>query len=475
MKRQGCWVWLFPVFAVGFILFAAGGAGFQYINSQPWFCNSCHEMNFYYRTWQTSQHASSAKCLDCHAEPGVAGFIEEKVRGAEQVIAHFRGNYPLPIRILIRVKNAQCIACHPNPAAIRDQSRTANHAVHLQKQVLCADCHSRIIHADAAKNQPKVVALDKCESCHKRHADFPLLVGKHATADCAQCHPGGKYGGTSSQCESCHKPPAANHPGGNTNCQVCHSPEGWTPAKVDHNQTKLPLTGKHQQVACQKCHGDPFTKPASALCESCHKPPAANHPGGNTNCQACHSPEGWKPATVDHNQTRFPLVGQHQQVACQKCHGDPFTKPTSTLCEACHKPPPANHPGGNTNCQACHSPDGWKPAKVDHSKTNFPLVGQHQQVACVKCHGDPFTRPASTSCAACHKPPASHAGMTATCDTCHTPQGFKPANFTHSQVGEHIPFGERPLTCDRCHRTGVFMQHDCTGSGCHSSNNPREG
>jgi len=47
MKRQGCWVWLFPVFAVGFILFAASGAGFQYINSQPWFCNSCHEMNFY--------------------------------------------------------------------------------------------------------------------------------------------------------------------------------------------------------------------------------------------------------------------------------------------------------------------------------------------------------------------------------------------------------------------------------------------
>jgi len=206
--------------------------------------------------------------------------------------------------------------------------------------VPCADCHSRLIHANAANNEPKIVTLQKCESCHKSHADFPLAVGKHATADCAQCHPNGKYGGTSPQCESCHKPPAANHP------------------------------------------------------------------------------------------------------------------------------------GGNTDCQACHSPEGWKPAKVDHNKTNFPLLGQHQQVACTRCHGDQFTKPAGTLCSACHQPPASHAGLPGTCDRCHTPQGFGPANFSHPRVGEHMPSGEKPLTCDRCHRTGVFTQHDCTGSGCHSNNNP---
>ena len=166
MSRPGRPRWLLILLAAGFIFFVAAGAGFQVVNSQPWFCNSCHEMNFYYGTWQTSRHAASARCLDCHAEPGVAGFIQEKVRGAEQVIAHFRGNYPLPIRILIRVKNAQCIACHPDPAALRDKDRTANHAVHLEKGVLCADCHSRLIHANTAINEPKIVTLQKCESCH---------------------------------------------------------------------------------------------------------------------------------------------------------------------------------------------------------------------------------------------------------------------------------------------------------------------
>ncbi len=400
--------WLLLLLTAGFIVFIVVGAAFQVVNSQPWFCNSCHEMNFYYQTWQASQHHASARCLDCHGEPGVAGFIQEKVRGAEQVMAHVRGNYPQPIRIIIRVKNEQCVACHLDPGAIPDASRTADHVVHVERNVLCADCHSRLIHANAALHEPRIVAPDKCEGCHKRHADFPLTVGRHASADCGQCHPGGKYEGTSPRCESCHHPPAADHPGGNTNCQTCHSPESWTPAKVDHNKTALPLTGRHQQVACAKCYGDPFTKPASALCEACHKPPAANHPGGNTNCVACHSPEG------------------------------------------------------------------WKPSKVDHNKTNFPLVGRHQQVACAKCHGDPFAKPASTACSACHAPPASHAGMAGTCDRCHTPQGFRPANFTHPRVGEHMPFGEKPLTCDRCHRTGVYTQHDCTGSGCHSSNNPKD-
>ena len=37
-------------------------------------------------------------------------------------------------------------------------------------------------------------------------------------------------------------------------------------------------------------------------------------------CAACHSPEGWKPANVDHSKFAFHLDGQHATVACESCH-----------------------------------------------------------------------------------------------------------------------------------------------------------
>ncbi len=84
MKR-GCGFTLAMVAGIGLIALIAGGAAFQKINEQPWFCNTCHEMNFHYASWQASTHGPEARCLDCHASPGVRGFIEEKVRGAEQL------------------------------------------------------------------------------------------------------------------------------------------------------------------------------------------------------------------------------------------------------------------------------------------------------------------------------------------------------------------------------------------------------
>ena len=43
-------------------------------------------------------------------------------------------------------------------------------------------------------------------------------------------------------------------------------------------------------------------------------------------------------------------------------------------------------------CEYCHNPGSWKDIspstmKFKHSKTKFPLVGQHGQVPCQQCHG----------------------------------------------------------------------------------------
>ncbi|HKT69724.1 MAG TPA: hypothetical protein VJP83_09820, partial [Terriglobales bacterium] len=51
-------------------------------------------------------------------------------------------------------------------------------------------------------------------------------------------------------------------------------------------------------------------------------------PHGNLNlpCQNCHTFTAWKPIRsvpeFDHNQTKFPLRGMHEGVACRQCHTD---------------------------------------------------------------------------------------------------------------------------------------------------------
>ncbi|MCZ7402551.1 MAG: NapC/NirT family cytochrome c [Candidatus Methanoperedens sp.] len=443
------------------IMLIAGGVGFQAARSQPGFCDSCHEMNFYFNTWQNSTHATKTVCLNCHSEPGLQGFVTENKRAARQLVSHFTGNYAVPIQIVTRVKNDQCLPCHPETRNLTDKTVEAKHSLHMDKSVLCADCHHNLVHNQTG--QPRVITPAQCELCHKAHTNFKL-VGVHGTLSCEKCHPGDKYNGTSPNCESCHKLPANHIPGITGNCDKCHSPLGWKPANFDH--LKFPLTGKHQSLACDQCHHGTYTG-TSSMCESCHKVPV-NHIAGITgNCDKCHSPLGWKPANFDHS--KFPLTGKHQSLACDQCHHETYTG-TSSMCESCHKVP-ANHIAGITgNCDKCHSPLGWKPANFDHSK--FPLTGKHQSLTCDQCHHGTYNGTAP-GCVNCHQPPSTHAGMSTDCAQCHTPDGFTPANFVHQRVGEHI-VGERPLTCVTCHPV-QFTETTCTGSRCHSSNNPGGG
>ena len=41
---------------------------------------------------------------------------------------------------------------------------------------------------------------------------------------------------------------------------------------------------------------------------------------------------------------------------------------------------------GVTDCKRCHMTDDWYPRLFDHSRTRFPLEGEHRDVACKECH-----------------------------------------------------------------------------------------
>lgn len=448
------------------IFIVIGGIGFNWVNTQPWFCNSCHEMNFQYESWGASSHKGKAVCTDCHMEPGLRGYIEEKVRGSEQLVSHFSGNYKLPIRAIVRVKNDQCLACHPETPTLPDKNIEVQHATHMEKNVLCADCHSRVVHN--MTGQPNVIQRSQCDSCHKAHINF-TLTGKHASLDCKECHRGGNYKSVNRMCETCHEVPAKHSPGMNSRCDLCHSSTGWKPPKSSHE--RFPLSGRHLSVSCDKCHINERYQGTVPLCESCHNLSENHIPGIKGGCESCHLPTGWKPANFDHS--KFPLVGIHTSLSCDKCHINGIYKGTSHFCESCHNLPPNHIPGITGGCDLCHTPVGWKPANFDHG--NFPLTGIHQTLTCDRCHKNGVYQGTPSACVDCHQAPASHQGMDTNCALCHNPSGFTPSTFVHNNVGEHMGRGaERPLPCVRCHPV-VFTETSCTGSGCHSSNNPRGG
>jgi hypothetical protein len=289
-------------------------------------------------------------------------------------------------------------------------------------------------------------------------------------------------------CASCHTPDyqatkLPNHTAQSfsTNCVQCHATSAWKPANGFDHGTVFPLTGKHSTATCQECHTTDLPPPKA--CVGCHEPAylgakIPNHVTSKypTTCEKCHTTSGWKPATGFDHATVFPLLGKHSTTACEKCHTSDLPPPKT--CVACHEPDYVgaklpNHVTGKfaKTCEACHTPAGWKPATgFDHGKV-FPLLGKHLTTACEKCHTSDLPPP--KTCVACHEPdylgaklPDHVAGKYAkTCDTCHTPTGWKPATgFDHAKLFPLL--GKHATTpCEKCHTSDLPPPKTC--SACH--------
>jgi hypothetical protein len=179
----------------------------------------------------------------------------------------------------------------------------------------------------------------------------------------------------------------------------------WKPSTFNHVNSIFKLTGKHLSIACTKCHADLKFKGTPTVCYSCHA--ANDHHGGKygTNCGACHSTSAWKPATFDHNLSKFPLTGAHVNVACAACHSNGVFAGTPTNCSACHNDPTFHAGAFGLNCVSCHTTSAWRPAKftLSHPKPSGGDGGSginHGRTTCRTCH--PSTVHQYT-CVACHK------------------------------------------------------------------------
>jgi hypothetical protein len=328
----------------------------------------------------------------------------------------------------------RCTACHTEIASqMRDVATMHGTLMHNNPNLGCRHCHPEHRGADAA-----LTLMDGASFPHEV-LGFSLN-GHQRTAgrepfSCTDCHHGDVTTFTLESCDTCHRQidlgfMTAHTLSFGSACLDCHDGVDRLGKNFDHSVFSFQLTGKHVGVACVQCHinargfGDfPVTLQD---CYSCHHNDEPHEGRFGLDCAACHTAEGWTPASFDHNLSNFLLTGAHSTVACENCHVDGQFQRLSTTCVACHAEP-AFHAGQfGTDCAACHTTAAWTPAEFNGQHT-FPLN-----------HGD------GASCATCH--PSSF--TTYTCYGCHE---HEEAKVREKHVDEGI---NNFQNCMECHPTG---------------------
>ncbi len=341
-------------------------------------CTKCHAEVVDHRADADSSFAKYTglrfeNCTSCHTDvhKGKLGENCQNCHNSESWQVTNKANFDhSKTRYPLAGKHAAvaCDRCHV-PGRERKTLSFAN----------CRDCHSDYHKGEFAKRESK----GACEECHTVYGYSPAkfllsqhdqskypLRGAHRAVPCDACHrkqsaesasAAFHFRFSSVRCLDCHSDPhrgEVNKFVSERGCEYCHAVESWREVAFDHNVTKFPLGGKHQSVACKKCHlgiltstGDTVLAMALAKpeCSSCHtdihRSQFAADGAEITDCSRCHTPENWKASKFDHNSTsRFKLDGAHNKIACSKCHrpsiidGAAFVayRPLDTTCVSCH-------------------------------------------------------------------------------------------------------------------------------------------
>lgn len=309
----------------------------------------------------------------------------------------------------------------------------------------CTSCHA------SAQGVPD----EKCLACHKEIQErISQRKGYHARV--------------SGSCVKCH----GEHKGADYDLM------GLSRIQFDHTETGWPLTGKHSDIDCPKCHTKTRKNVSTgqltqrktylgnnSACQACHKSPHQNKKALFQQCYKCHDTNAWEKRespNFDHNrETKFALTGSHETVNCISCHTKKVWAPMPMQCVNCHKDP---HDGQfGKKCEGCHNTKAWTAASAamgkatkgstsvgtgaaavgkgktgskstksakstsvfDHNKTAFPLLGKHQAVPCKTCHGPVIGKMDNfQDCVGCHKDVHKGAYAPTPCRTCHSFEGF---------------------------------------------------
>ncbi|MHC4159771.1 MAG: NapC/NirT family cytochrome c [Planctomycetota bacterium] len=263
------------------------------ITGQPGFCNSCHIMNPYYGSWEKSSH-SEVNCLDCHLQPGFAGYAKGKINGLAQAVDCIVGR----------------VGTKPN-ATVQDNS------------CLRSECHS------TEELVSKEIDYHGIKFTHKNH------VAKEVdgiTISCGTCHShfegDDHFNVNNNVCFTCHflKDRTGNKRLVQTSCQDCHEIPKQVIERglVTINHAEFVSYKASCEDSCHKREIEKTSEVADSVCLSCHSFSKGQHADSvelhetHTNhekveCFACHG-------RVSHGQTQVSSFSA--MMDCQNCHSD---------------------------------------------------------------------------------------------------------------------------------------------------------
>ena len=363
----------------------------------------------------------------------------------------------------------------------------------VSQKTLCLDCHKEIKKDISAKKgfhgQNKAVENNECKTCHSDHigrnakivllnpqefnhkkTDFQLK-GFHQQIECSACHlPTKKFRDTKHQCNDCHKKDDVHKGELGLDCSDCHSETTWIKTRFNHNKTKFKLKGKHLKADCLSCHVNKSYTDAPTNCYACHRVNDVHNQSLGTDCKDCHNETKWTSIRFDHNKTDYPLTGKHQHVSCNSCHtSTSLKKKLPQTCIACHRQDDTHSGRNGEKCQSCHTTKSWK-TKFNHNKTDFPLHGQHKELACTTCHqGNVYKNKLPTQCFDCHKQDDVHQkSQGKVCANCHNETDWQ-AKILFDHDVTHFPLIglHASVSCDDCHVSENFKDTKSTCISCH--------
>ena len=305
-------------------------------------CSACHKKD------DKHKGKFGAKCETCHVERDWKGITFDHDK---------RTRYPLLGK---HRPPAKCTGCHKGDLYGEKLETT------------CNSCHQK-------DDKHKGSLGSKCESCHverdwkdttfdhDKRTKYPLL-GKHRPpTKCDSCHKGNLYRAKPpTRCYECHKEDDKHQRQLGNNCKACHTEKSWTESNYDHRQSAFPLTGKHVQVECKKCHAAPTFMDASSECLSCHEKQDTHKLRFGKQCERCHNTRDWKLWDFDHDKTGTRLEGGHKNIPCYDCHRQPLSEKASLPvdCDGCHDKDDVHNGSFGPQCERCHDASSWKKIRI---------------------------------------------------------------------------------------------------------------
>lgn len=321
--------------------------------------------------------------------------------------------------------NGQCSLCHSPPLSQESMA------------MRCLDCHESIsekmsIDQDLHGFVAAETGLIFCRDCHTEHIGDQSLITFQGTRD------------------------------------------------YPHDLFEYSLRGHHDMLdgsdfTCADCHTKDITQFSLETCESCHREfedayIQTHIEDFGTACLECHDGIDTYDNSFNHESISFDMSGGHAPLACLECHEIARTlaelKSLPGECIDCHRDDDVHAGELGQSCGTCHSPDDWTQFVMNHSLTDYPLLGKHADVDCASCHvADSFSG-TPASCIDCHQQDDIHNGVFGTtCTDCHTEAGWELVSFDHTQSQAtncsacHLvdrPSGHFPGQCSACHTTDTW-------------------